>query len=120
MKKIKPPLERDIEKAIQDAFWCKFRVKLWKIDSGCAGMRRGSVGYSTMPPGFPDLLGVIHPSGRVLAIECKRPGNKPTEQQQAFLDVITKSGGVALWADSVDVAISKFSSAINNTEFKQL
>lgn len=36
------------------------------------------------------------------AIECKRPGERPTDEQAAFLDVVRSHGGCAGWADSVE------------------
>jgi hypothetical protein len=53
-------------------------------------------------PGVPDLIGLIPGSGRMLAIEVKRPGHNPTDKQQAFLDQINKHGGVAFVATSVE------------------
>jgi hypothetical protein len=106
------PLERDIEKAIQEAFFYRHRITLWKIDAGCAGMRLGSSngfrGHSTIPEGFPDLLGIIPPTGRLLAIEVKRPGKKPTTAQSAFIAQIVRDGGTAFWADSVESALEQF------------
>ena len=45
--------------------------------------------------GVSDIIGVL-PNGRFLAVECKRPGNNPTNDQQAFLDAVRRRGGLAL------------------------
>lgn len=45
--------------------------------------------------GISDIIGVL-PGGRFLAIECKRPGNRPTEDQQAFLDAVNRRGGLTV------------------------
>jgi hypothetical protein len=50
--------------------------------------------------GVSDILGVL-PDGRLLAVECKRPGERPTAEQQAFLDAVNARGGVGLWVCSV-------------------
>jgi hypothetical protein len=41
-------------------------------------------------------------TGRFLAIEVKRPGNKPTPEQQQFIDTINEAGGLAFVARSVE------------------
>jgi len=50
--------------------------------------------------GVPDIIACI--KGRFVAIEVKRPGEKPTPIQEAFLESITKKGGVAFWSDNLD------------------
>ena len=111
-KKTGTVLERDIEKAIREAFRLRYRILLFKTDAGGAGWRsvasEGAGGHSGLPNGFPDLLGVIPGNGRVIVIECKRPGNKPTANQEHYLSLFRSWGGVALWADSVDSALAQF------------
>ena len=50
--------------------------------------------------GVPDIIACI--KGRFVAIEVKRPGKKPEPIQEAFLDSLTRKGGVAFWADNLD------------------
>ena len=45
--------------------------------------------------GGSDILGVLRPSGRLLAIECKVAPNKPTREQADFLREVILNGGVA-------------------------
>ena len=40
--------------------------------------------------------------GRYLAIECKMPGNHPTEEQGYFLEQVERSGGVAIVAYTIE------------------
>ena len=56
--------------------------------------------------GTPDLLCCF--KGRFIAIEVKRPGEKPTELQNAKLEKIREAGGVAVWVDSLEAAMSVF------------
>lgn len=57
--------------------------------------------------GSADLIGLVPPSGRFIAIECKRPkGGRVTERQRAWLDVVRRCGGVAGIARSVDEAMT--------------
>ena len=56
--------------------------------------------------GIADILGIL-PTGRFLAIEVKRKGNKTTPNQDIFLKGITDNGGLAIIAYSLDDVISK-------------
>ena len=50
--------------------------------------------------GVPDIIACI--KGRFVAIEVKKPGKKPEPIQEAFLQSITKKGGLAFWSDNLD------------------
>lgn len=68
-----------------------------------AGIRKPDGSYSpTHTRGVSDIIGCMPKTGRFLAIEVKRPGGKATPEHQQFLDTITKAGGLAFLADSVD------------------
>lgn len=54
--------------------------------------------------GISDIIGIY--KGRFLAIEVKRIGNKPTDDQRAFLERVDKEGGIAIVAYSVDDVVS--------------
>jgi len=51
-------------------------------------------------PGISDLLCCIN--GRFVAIEVKRPGKKPREDQLTFLESVRNADGIGMWADSVE------------------
>ena len=51
--------------------------------------------------GCPDILGVM-PGGRIIAIEVKIKGNKPTFLQLGFIEMINSKGGLAFVAYSLD------------------
>lgn len=44
-------------------------------------------------PGISDIIGVYR--GRFVAIEVKRPGKKPTLEQEQFMQQVRNSGGIA-------------------------
>lgn len=46
--------------------------------------------------GGADLLAILRPFGRWLAIECKVAGREPTDEQAEFLDAINAAGGLGL------------------------
>lgn len=50
--------------------------------------------------GVPDILACI--KGRFVAIEVKRPGEKPKPHQEAFIDAINKKDGLAFWSDNLN------------------
>jgi len=64
----------------------------------------GGRAYKWVSPGsngVPDRL-VILPGGRVLAVECKRPGGRVTRLQQRELDRLTGMGLTAVVVDSIE------------------
>lgn len=59
------------------------------------------------PNGTPDLLGVLAPHGRALAIEVKAPKGRQREEQQAFQRAWEARGGLYILARSVDDVLSR-------------
>ena len=49
--------------------------------------------------GVSDILACI--KGRFVAIEVKKPGNKPSKLQENFIDGVNSIGGLAFWADNL-------------------
>lgn len=50
--------------------------------------------------GVSDILACI--KGRFVAIEVKKPGNKPSKLQENFINGVNSIGGLAFWADNLD------------------
>lgn len=50
--------------------------------------------------GVSDILACIR--GRFVAIEVKKPGNKPSALQDNFIKAINSIGGFAFWADNLE------------------
>lgn len=77
-----------------------------------SGMRviKGESGKSRVfkgaPAGTSDIIACI--AGRYVAIECKLPGNKPTDKQTGFLRDVADAGGVTLCAYSLDDVIKLY------------
>ena len=74
-------------------------------------LRQGDkiVGFRPSPmKGIADILGVLGKDvrgwhkGTFLAIECKRPGGKTSEEQSLFLANVLRKGGMAFVATSID------------------
>lgn len=55
--------------------------------------------------GISDIIGCLA-DGRFLAIEVKRKGNKPSQEQSDFIDKVNKYGGIGLIAYSLDDVIA--------------
>jgi len=70
------------------------RIFAWRENSG--GMKRGKrfIRFGGVK-GMADILGIL-PDGRILAIECKMPGNGPSQDQLDFAARVKASNGVAL------------------------
>ncbi len=95
---MREPKEADI---LRDCLmWLKLHgVFCWRQNQGAiTGEHNGKHRFLrfTSMAGVSDIVGMLPPTGRLLAVECKRPGRHPTPEQQAFLDLVRESGGVAL------------------------
>lgn len=93
-------LEQHIQRAILELL--RWRgIPCYKHQN--AGIRKPDGSYiPTHTRGVSDIIGCLPPSGRMLCIEVKRPGGKPTLEQQNFLDTINRAGGLAFVAHSVE------------------
>lgn len=107
-KSIPLPLERDVLRA------CLALLKLrgvfaWRTNQGGVPLKEG--GFRPGPTrGVSDIIGVL-PGGRFLAVECKRIGGRVSEEQWAFLESVTRAGGLALIAHSAEELDAQLSAA---------
>jgi hypothetical protein len=110
--KEKVPLERDIQKAILE--WLAWKkIPAWRVNVGMIPAANGAFRANSAMKGMSDIIGIvpdvlrgngslgIYHSGVFLAIEVKRPGEKPTAAQEAFLGQVRAAGGIAIVARSV-------------------
>lgn len=100
------PLEREIQAQILQ--WLALvKIPAWRSNSGAlvapatTTTARRFVRFNGAQ-GCADILGVIPPSGRMLAVEVKRPGQLLTAKQRGFLDMVQAAGGLAVCVTSVD------------------
>lgn len=91
----------------------KRRIKAALIEAGCMAMihnvdnRNLSTGLDSR--GVSDLICIVMPFGRFLAIEVKRPKYSPsdvTPEQRAFLAAVRQFGGVSGIATNVQEALA--------------
>lgn len=76
-----------------------------RINSGGAENAQGQYVRFNDIIGCSDVIGQMR-SGAFLAIEVKRPGEKPTPKQHAFLGLVQRFGGCSGWCTSIDGAIA--------------
>ena len=57
--------------------------------------------------GSADLLGIMAPDGRFIALEVKQTKGKQSKEQKCFEDMITAMGGVYIVAHSPEEALEK-------------
>ena len=80
------------------------KIFAWRNSTGAVHTRRanGSEGFLRFGcVGSADIIGCL-PDGRFLAVECKAEKGKLSEAQRYFLADITKLGGVAVVAKSIE------------------
>lgn len=109
--KLKPiePLERDIQAAILRYLACdprvawhhRFNVGAQRVNGTDANGRptRRFIRYAFK--GCSDILGQVV-TGHLLAVEVKRPGEGPSDEQAAFLERVAGAGGLAVLAFGID------------------
>ena len=105
---MKAPLEQDIlRQCLQWLHWQQDMV-CWRNNTGAAVL----TGKGNKPryvkfgmPGSSDILGFMKPGGVFVGIEVKRPGNRPTPEQAAFLAQLKLFGGLAAVVHSIDELI---------------
>lgn len=76
----------------------------WRNNVGEAQYRGRRVRYGVGGPGGSDLIGIV--GGRFCAIEIKTPKGKVSEEQERYLELVRKSGGIAGVVRSVEEALT--------------
>jgi hypothetical protein len=95
-------LERDVLRAgLQLLRVHPFVAWASRINSGAVENANGQFVRFSQIAGCSDIVGQMK-TGHFLALEAKRPGQKPTEPQMLFLRMVEAHGGCSGWFDSVD------------------
>jgi hypothetical protein len=77
-------------------------LTLFRNNSGSLQDKNGRWVRFGLCKGSADLIGWHNGTGKFVAIEVKRPGQKPHKEQTLFLDAVRKAGGIAGVAYSPD------------------
>lgn len=96
-------LERSIQTAIRLALGREPDLTLWRNETGVAEHRGRHVRYG-LCVGSADLIGILAPSGRFVALELKTAHGRVSPEQTRFLDLVRKRGGFAAVVRSVEDA----------------
>jgi VRR-NUC domain len=96
--------ETHLQQAIEDAIIASGRAIVYRNNGGVAKYGEARVRYG-LAPGSADLIGVLIPSGRFLAIEVKMPGKHLEPDQVRWRDVVLRAGGLYVTAHSVEEAL---------------
>jgi hypothetical protein len=89
--------------------------RLFRNNQGVGRMPDGSMVKFGVGNGGSDLIGwtrlIATPSwvdrevAVFTAIECKVGKQRPTKQQEAFLETVRQAGGIGLWGNNVDAIV---------------
>jgi hypothetical protein len=93
-------LERDIQHEIRLASALVPELTLWRNSTGVAERAGRTLRYG-LQRGSSDLIGVLAPTGRLVALECKTDVGRLTEEQRLFLAHVRSRGGFAAVVRSV-------------------
>ncbi len=76
-------------------------VRVYRNNTGCLIDDRGRpVKFGLI--GSADIIGLIAPHGRFLAIECKTQSGKQSDQQRKYQQMIESMGGIYILARKVE------------------
>lgn len=120
-KSEKPKSEKEIQSGIMVAL-SNAHCLIWRNTIGMLKDAKGHfIRYGIGGAGGSDLLGYLpihitadmvgRKMGIFVAVEVKRPGKKPTPEQENFLRVVRENGGLAGMATSVEEALSIINSS---------
>jgi hypothetical protein len=98
--------ESEIQRSIQLEL-AKIGVRLFRNNTGYLQAKNGQYVHFGLCTGSSDLVGIVPPSGRFLAIEVKTETGKTTKEQEAFLNMVNSLGGIGFIARSPEEALQK-------------
>lgn len=103
-------LESEIQNQIRLTLGREPDLVLWRNSAGVAdiGGRKQRFGLTR---GASDLLGILAPFGRFVALEVKTPRGRLSLEQELFLDLVRKRGGFAAVVHSAEEALSALNRA---------
>lgn len=101
-----PANETQLLFAIRDALLATQRVLLWRNNTGRLQDARGRWIQYGLGLGSPDLVGILRPHGRMIAVEIKMPGKVPEVHQASWHAAARDAGALVIVAHSVEEALA--------------
>lgn len=99
--------EAQIQRAILAALGARPDVRIFRNEVGRAfDPKTNSHVTFGLCVGSSDLIGIVAPTGRLLALEVKSATGQPTQQQLRFVEMVNQMGGVGRIVRSVDDALA--------------
>lgn len=96
--------ESALQREIRLALGRDRRVVLWRNSSGVAETANGGRQRFGLCVGSSDLIGILKPSGRFIALEIKTSTGRLSKEQELFIQLVRRMGGVAEVVRSVEEA----------------
>lgn len=109
MKYLNQMSEADLQKSILD--WLAYQKgQYWRQNTGAMPVesngKKRFIRFGVK--GVADILG-INDKGQFVAIEVKKKPNKPSQEQETFIQMVNYWGGIGIVAYSLDDVIKAFS-----------
>jgi len=104
----KPQREAPLLKEILLALGNESDFRVWRNSTGALYDSTGRLVRFGLAPGSADIIGILAPLGRLVALEVKthRPGSKQSDDQINWARVVRELGGIYEVVRSVDDARS--------------
>jgi hypothetical protein len=105
--------ESQIQAAIRVALGKLPDVRLWRNHVGAVQAIDGTTHRFGLAVGSADLVGILAPSGRMIALECKSETGRLRPEQRAWLQLVRDAGGFAAVVRSAEEALAAVERARN-------
>lgn len=102
--------EHEIQQRILLAIGNRPGLRVWRNQTGALKNDRGQL-IRFGCPGSADILGIMAPDGRFLAIEVKTDSGRQSDQQRHFQTMIENHGGLYILARSVEDVLGRLPGA---------
>ncbi len=97
--------EHDIQTAIRKVLARLPDLILWRNNTGATRVQNRIIRFG-LCVGSSDLVGILAPAGRLVALEVKSSAGRTTPAQEVFLALVRKHGGFAAVVRSVPEALA--------------
>ena len=103
--------EREILHAVLRALGSRPDCRVWRNSVGVAVEPSSGRVVRFGVRGSSDVLGILSGSGRLVSIEVKAPSGRVSQEQQTWLDMVARFGGLSVVARSAADAVNAIEEA---------